>query len=198
MTSFLDRKMSRRAFATLAPLWLVGCVGSGSLLPPGLVGGEAPPLESPVAPVGGSTIGTGSVRIALILPLSGPGQGSVAAQSMRNAAELALGEFQDPDLTLIVKDDRGTPEGARDAASQAIAEGAELIIGPLFASSVQAVASGARQSGVPVIAFSTDAGVASRGVYLLSFLPQEEVDRVVGYAVSRGKRSVAALIPQTT
>jgi ABC-type branched-subunit amino acid transport system substrate-binding protein len=198
MTSFLDRKMSRRAFATLAPLWLVGCVGSGSLLPPGFVGGEAPPLESPVAPIGGSTIGTGSVRIALILPLSGPGQGSVAAQSMRNAAELALGEFQDPDLTLIVKDDRGTPEGARDAASQAIAEGAELIIGPLFASSVQAVASGARQSGVPVIAFSTDAGVASRGVYLLSFLPQEEVDRVVDYAVSRGKRSAAALIPQTT
>jgi ABC-type branched-subunit amino acid transport system substrate-binding protein len=198
MTSFFDRRISRRAFAALAPLGLAGCVGSGTLLPPGLVGGEAPPPETPVAPMSGSVVGTGSVRVALILPLSGPGQGAVAAQSMRNAAELALGEFQDPDITLIVKDDRGTPEGARDAASQAIAEGAELIIGPLFAGSVQAAASVARQSGVPVVAFSTDAGVASRGVYLLSFLPQEEVDRIVDYAASRGKRSVAMLIPETT
>ena len=56
----------------------------------------------------------------------------------------------------------------------------------------------ARQAGKPVIAFSTDAGVASRGVYLLSFLPQAEVDRVVDYASRQGKRSFAALIPETT
>ncbi|QFU18187.1 ABC transporter substrate-binding protein [Microvirga thermotolerans] len=146
----------------------------------------------------GQVIGNGPVRVALILPLSGAGQGAVAAQSMRNAAELALSEMQGSPLTILVKDDRGTPEGAREAANQAIAEGAELIVGPLFAGSVQAAGQIARQSGRPVIAFSTDTGVATRGVYLLSFLVQEEVDRVIAYAASQGRRSVVALVPQTT
>jgi hypothetical protein len=34
-------------------------------------------------------------------------------------------------------------------------------------------------------------------VYLLSFLPQGEVDRVVDYATRQGRRSLAALIPDT-
>jgi ABC-type branched-subunit amino acid transport system substrate-binding protein len=146
----------------------------------------------------GATIGNGAVRIALILPLSGPGQGAIVAQSLRNAAELALNEFQNPDVTILVKDDRGTPEGARDAASFALNEGAELIIGPLFAASVQSAGQVARQSGRPVIAFSTDASVAARGVYLLSFLAQDEVNRIVDYAAAQGRRSIAALIPETT
>jgi ABC-type branched-subunit amino acid transport system substrate-binding protein len=122
----------------------------------------------------------------------------VAAQSLRNAAALAVAEFQEPDITILVKDDRGTPEGARHAASQAIAEGAELIIGPLFAGSVQAAGQVARQAGRPVIAFSTDASVGARGVYLLSFLAQAEVDRIVDHAAAQGRRAVAALIPETT
>jgi ABC-type branched-subunit amino acid transport system substrate-binding protein len=48
---------------------------------------------------------------------------------------------------------------------------------------------------VPIIAFSTDTNVASSGVYLLSFLPESDVDRVVTYAVSQGKRSFVALLP---
>jgi hypothetical protein len=46
-----------------------------------------------------------------------------------------------------------------------------------------------------VIAFSTDANVASSGIYLLSFLPESDVDRIVQYAISTGKHSYAALIP---
>jgi hypothetical protein len=70
-----------------------------------------------------------------------------------------------------------------------------MILGPLFAQSVSAVAQVARGRGVPVIAFSTDASVATRGVYLLSFLPESDVKRIVEYAASRGKRSMAALLP---
>ena len=87
-----------------------------------------------------------------------------------------------------MKDDRGTAEGARQAAEEAIAEGAELIVGPLFAPAVQAAGQVAKQAGKPVIAFSTDATVASRGVYLLSFLAQEEVDRIIAYASAQGRR----------
>jgi ABC-type branched-subunit amino acid transport system substrate-binding protein len=152
----------------------------------------APPPPSPQQP---AAVGNGQVKVALILPLTGAGNAGVAAQSMRNAAEMALAEFSNPNVQLLVKDDGGSGQGASAAAQQAIAEGAEVILGPLFAVSVGPVAQVARPRGIPVIAFSTDANVAARGVYLLSFLPESDVDRVVGYALAQGKRSFAALVP---
>src|SRR5450759_665894 len=88
---------------------------------------------------------------------------------------MALAEFKEPNIQLLVKDDAGTPQGAQLGAQQAIDEGAEIIICPLFAQSVSAVGSVARARNIPVIAFSTDASVAARGVYLLSFLPESDV-----------------------
>ena len=142
-----------------------------------------------------ATLGTGQVKAALILPLSAAGNAGIAGQAMRNAADMALAEFNAPNVQLLVKDDAGSPDGARQAAQQALAEGAEIIIGPLFAQSVTLVGQVARARNVPVIAFSTDANVASPGVYLLSFLPETDVARIVQYSYSVGKRSYAALIP---
>src|SRR3974390_1238343 len=139
--------------------------------------------------------GNGQVRVALILPLSARGNAGVAARSMKNAAEMALAEFKQPNVQLLVKDDAGNPQTAQAAAQQAVAEGAEIIVGPLFAQSVSAGASVARPRAIPVIAFSTDASVAARGVYLLSFLPETDVRRIVEDAISRGKRSFGALLP---
>jgi ABC-type branched-subunit amino acid transport system substrate-binding protein len=154
------------------------------------LGGPPPPPPAQPAQVGG-----GRVKVALILPLSAQGNAAATAQSMRNAAEMALAEFNNPDIQLLVKDDGGTAPGAQQAAEQALAEGAEIILGPLFAQSVGAAGQVARQRGIPVIAFSTDAGVAAPGVHLLSFLPESEVNRVVAYAAQQGKRSFAALVP---
>ena len=152
-----------------------------------------PPGGAPVQP---TAVGNGQVKVALILPLSAGGNAGVAAQSMKNASEMALAEFLNPNLQLLIKDDAGSPQGAQAAAQQALAEGAEIILGPLFASSVPAVAQVARQRNVSVIAFSTDSSVASRGVYLLSFLPESDVNRIVDYAVATGKRSFAAMLPE--
>ena len=151
--------------------------------------GPAGPQQQPQA------IGTGQVKVALILPLSAAGNAGVAAQSMKNAAEMALAEFQNPNIQLLIKDDGGSPQGSQQGAQQALDEGAEIILGPLFAGSVPATAQLARGRGVSVIAFSTDSSVAARGVYLLSFLPESDVNRIIDYAASRGKRSFAALVP---
>src|SRR4051812_10689719 len=140
-------------------------------------------------------VGTGQVKVGLILPLSAAGNAGVAAQSMRNAAEMALAEFQNPNIQLLIKDDAGNPQGAQQATQQALDEGAEIILGPLFAVSVPAAAQLTRARGVSMIAFSTDSSVAGRGVYLLSFLPESDVNRIVEYSASIGKRSVAVLVP---
>ncbi len=159
------------------------------------LGGGAPTLQPGEEATANASVGEGQVRVGLVLPLSAQGNAGVAAQSMKNAAEMALAEFKSPNIQLLVKDDGGTPQGAQNGAQQAISEGAEIIIGPLFAQSVSAVGQVARARNIPVIAFSTDASVAGRGVYLLSFLPETDVRRIVDFAVSRGKRSFAAMLP---
>jgi ABC-type branched-subunit amino acid transport system substrate-binding protein len=151
------------------------------------------PAGSPQQPV---AVGNGQVKVGMILPLSAAGNAGVAAQSMKNASEMALSEFLNPNLQLLIKDDGGSAQGAQQAAQQALDEGAEIILGPLFASSVPSVAQVARGKGISVIAFSTDSSVANRGVYLLSFLPESDVNRIVEYAASQGKRSFAAMLPE--
>ena len=182
-----------RVRATLSLLGLAAILAACSAQ----LGGSGPPLaqQPSEAAAANAAVGEGQVRVALILPLSGQGNASVAGQSMKNAAEMALAEFKSPNIQLLVKDDGGTVQGAQAGAQQAISEGAEIIIGPLFAQSVSAVGQIARTSNIPVIAFSTDVSVAARGVYLLSFLPETDVRRIVEFSISRGKRSFAAILP---
>ncbi|MBR0779248.1 penicillin-binding protein activator [Bradyrhizobium diazoefficiens] len=156
---------------------------------------SSPPAQPAGPQQQASTAGTGGVKVGVILPLSAAGNAGLAAQSMRNAAEMALAEFQNPNIQLLIKDDNGSPQGAQAGAQQAVEEGAEIILGPLFAQSVPAVAQVARARGIPVIAFSTDSSIAGRGVYLLSFLPESDVNRIVEYSAGIGKRSVAVLVP---
>jgi len=138
------------------------------------------------------------LRVGVILPFSNssPATRNLAAAMMK-AAELALYDSGSHDIVLMTADDSAKPEEAANAARKLLGQGAEVIIGPLFAGSVTAVAPVARDRGVPVIAFSTDRSVAGNGVYLLSFQPETEVDRVVSYAASEGHKNFAALVPTT-
>lgn len=177
---------------------LLGTIAMGAVLA-GCAGPTLNPFgdsQRDVSAPTGDTIGTGAVRVALLLPLSAA-NGAGPARSLRNAAELAAAEFAASELSISVRDDRGTTEGAVAAAREAMAEGAELLIGPLFAPSVQAAGNLAKAAGRPMIAFSSDSNAGSKGVYLLSFLPQSDVQRIVGYASQQGKKGYAALIPQT-
>jgi hypothetical protein len=187
------RRLTIAGLVAAAGLALAACSGNSSYFSSNPFSSGPTPAAAP--PMAATTIGTGQVKVALILPLSAAGNAGVAGQAMRNAAEMALAEFNNPNIQLLVKDDLGTPEGARIAAQQALDEGAEIILGPLFAQSVSVVGQVARTRNLPVIAFSTDANVASRGVYLLSFLPESDVARIVQYSASTGKRAYAALIP---
>src|SRR5262245_42514010 len=164
-------------FAAVAGLIALGGCSAGGA-GPGSLAPEGPP-----------------VKVAVLVPLSSQGHPGLIAKSLKQAAELALFERDNPNLQLLIKDDQGTPEGAKAAAEDVLNRGATLILGPLYAKSVAAVAPVARKAGVPVVAFSNDRQVAGSGVYLLSFQPAPEVERVVAYAAERGRKRYAALIP---
>jgi ABC-type branched-subunit amino acid transport system substrate-binding protein len=191
----LSRRRSLAGLLAGTAALLGGCSSIPSFSGSNFFSSSPPPAASP-PPDAGTTIGTGQVKVALILPLSAGGNAGLAGQAMRNAAEMALGEFNAPNVQLLVKDDAGNPDAARAAAQQALDEGAAIVLGPLFAQSVSLVGQVTRARNVPVIAFSTDANVASAGVYLLSFLPESDVQRIVQHATSSGKRSYAALVPE--
>jgi branched-chain amino acid transport system substrate-binding protein len=190
------RGMSRRGLigAGLC-LTLAGCNSAGFDMPGsgGAVPGVAPASGPPV----GETLGSGPVRVGLILPLTQNGNPSPVGVSMRNAAQLAVDEFAASSITLMILDDHSTPEGAAQAAQAAVGAGAELLLGPVFASDVRQAASVAKAAGRPMIAFSTDASVAGPGVYLLSFLIEGYVDRIAQFAVSRGKKNFAVMAPRS-
>ena len=178
----------RAVLLPLVALMLSACSISG-----GNSGSVA--VDAGDASVAGATPKPG-VKVAFLLPLSG-GNAQGVAKALKQAGELALFDFDNPNVELVPKDTLSTPEGAKQAAQEAVAEGAELIIGPLFANEVAAAAPEAQKANIPMIAFSSDRKVAGNGVYLLSFLAGSDVPRIVSYAVSQGKTRFAALVPQT-
>jgi branched-chain amino acid transport system substrate-binding protein len=138
------------------------------------------------------------VRVGIILPFTSGSAGTRAlAASMLKAAEMAMFDSGNRDILLMTADEGSGGAAAAAAAQQLLGQGAEVIVGPLFGPSVAAVAPIARDRGVPVLAFSTEKGVAGKGAYLLSFLPQNEVRRVVNFAAANGHHQFAALLPQS-
>lgn len=136
------------------------------------------------------------VRVALLLPFTAPAEAAQkVASAMFDAAQLAAFEAGDRRFLLIPKDTKGDPASAAAAAQSALSDGAEIILGPLFADEATAVAAVARPEDVPVIAFSSDVASAGDGVFLLSFPPELEVERVTDYAVSNGRTRFGLIAP---
>jgi ABC-type branched-subunit amino acid transport system substrate-binding protein len=134
-------------------------------------------------------------RVAVLVPLSG--RDAAMGQSILNAANLALLDSGGERIRITAYD-TAAAGGAVNAANQAISEGNGLILGPLLAEDVRAVAPIARQNDVPVIAFSNDVSVAGNGVFLMGFTPGQSISRVVTFARSRGAQSFGALVPTNT
>jgi ABC-type branched-subunit amino acid transport system substrate-binding protein len=141
------------------------------------------------------TAANGAVKVALLLPLSGPN--ADLGKAMLEAAQLALFTTGSDKLALIPRDTTGTADGAASAARSVIADGARLILGPLIADEVVAVKPIAQAANVNVIAFATKTEVAGGNVFLMGFLPRQEVAREVSFAHGQGMAKFAALAPNS-
>jgi len=156
--------------------------------------GRAPqPPNSASAP--SPPVAAGPQKVALLLPLSGAN--AELGQAILDAAQLALFETGGDRLTLLPRDTGGNAAGAATAARAVIGEGVQLILGPLLAPEVEAVKPIARDAHLNVIAFSTVTNLVGGNVFLMGFLPRQEVVREVGYARQRGLNRFAALAPNS-
>ena len=188
----LGMSASPRVLGMAAVLALTACAGGNHPPPTGkTVAAEPPAAQAPLkapAPV------QGTVKVGLLLPLSGPGAN--VGSEMLNAAQIALFDLGEERFTLLPRDTKGSPAEAAEAARKLIADGAKLILGPLFATEVDAAAPVAHASGVNLLAFSNDWQRAGNGTYILGFVPADQVARIVGYAHLRGLSRIAVLAPR--
>ncbi len=179
----------------LALTGLLGACSSGSNVPAPAPTPQVPPqvqLPEPAQPV---PVEDGKIRVALLVPLSGPG--AVVGQSMLDAAQMALFDVADDRILLLPRDTGGNAGGATAAAGDVLEKGADLILGPLFSPDAAAVKPMAASAGVPVLAFSNDWNIAGGGLWVLGLQPQEQVARVVGYAAAQGYSTFGVLAPTT-
>jgi branched-chain amino acid transport system substrate-binding protein len=152
---------------------------------PAATAAKSPPLAPGKEPV----------KVAVLLPLSGPN--AELGKAMLEAAQLALFTTGSDRLTLMPRDTTGTADGAANAARAVIADGARLILGPLIADEVVAVRPLAQAANLNVIAFATKTEVAGGNVFLMGFLPRQEVAREVSFAHDQGMTRFAALAANT-
>jgi branched-chain amino acid transport system substrate-binding protein len=142
-------------------------------------------------------LGRPAVRVALLAPFSSSSEAvRQEAQALQAAVELALFEHGDGSVVLLPKDSGTNAADAASATRRALENGADFIIGPMFASGVEAVAGPARTAGVPVFSLSTDTSQAGNGVYALTFLPEDDARRIASYAISRGVTRLIVLAPE--
>lgn len=153
--------------------------------------------QAPITPassaVTAAPLRTQAVKVAVLVPLSG--KSAPLGQAMVNAAQLAVFDMGIQGFELMPRDTKGSVEGAVQATKEALAAGAQLIIGPLFAADVAAVKPVVKETNVSMLALSTDVSLAEPGAYVMGFAPGPQVERVISFATSKGIRKFAALIP---
>ena len=185
-------------------LAIVGLVGAvltscqlGQLSLPGQsqLSNNPPVVNSALPPASGEVIGNGKVRVALLLPLTAPGNAGKIGAELKNAAKLAMRDFGQNTLQLVIKNTGGQAADAQSAASSAIAERSSVVLGPLFSGSVAAASSVTLPAKLSMVAFSSDPKRARRGVYLMSFSPAADIRRSINFAISQGKTRFVTLLP---
>ena len=145
--------------------------------------GQAPKIQLP------------PVKVAILLPLSG--KHAQLGEAMLNAAQMAIFEIGHQSFELVPRDTKGTASGAKTAAQDAVNNGAQLVLGPIFADSVRSAKPVTRNAGINMIGFSTDWSLADNSTFIMGFLPFDQVSRVIRYAATQGMENIGVFAPAT-
>lgn len=138
---------------------------------------------------GGPTIDTSKpIPVALLVPTGSvqPGD-AVLAKSLENAARLAIADLKGVIIDLRVYDTAGNADIAASVATQAVNDGARIILGPVYAASANAVGLAVRGRDINVLAFSNNATIAGGNVFVLGPTFQNTANRLAQYATQQGK-----------
>ena len=148
---------------------------------------------------GGPAIDTSApVPVALLVP-GGSGQATdqLLARSLENAARLAISDLDGVRIDLRVYNTAGQAGQAAAQAQKAVADGAKIILGPVFAQEANAAGVAVASSGVNLLSFSNNTDIAGANVYVLGPTFENTATRLVRHAARQGQRRVMIVHDRT-
>ncbi|AAV93716.1 penicillin-binding protein activator [Ruegeria pomeroyi] len=144
---------------------------------------------------GGPSINTSKpVPVALLVPRGSAQSGdAVLAQSLENAARMAIADLQNVQIDLRVYDTAGDAGTAAAVAKQAVGEGAKIILGPVYAQAANAAGLAVLNQNVNVLSFSNNVNIAGGNVFVLGPTFNNSADRLVSFAARQGKGNIVVV-----
>ena len=140
---------------------------------------------------GGAVSRGGAVPVALLVPHgTQDAQEASLARDLEAAARLAVSDLDGVEIDLRVYGTAGQPAQAQQAALNAVADGARIIIGPLRAETANAAAVATAGRGVNVLAFSNNPTIAGGNLFVLGQTFRTTANRLARYAVRNGKSRI--------
>lgn len=133
------------------------------------------------------------IPVALLVPRGGSASDNLLAKNLENAARLAIRDLEGVNINLRVYGTAGKADTAAAAASQAVAEGAKIILGPVYGEAANAAGVAVAASGVNVLSFSNNTTIAGGNVFVLGPTFDTAANRLVRYAKRSGKDKVVVL-----
>ena len=136
---------------------------------------------------------TAAVPVALLIPRGGSAADNLLAQNLENAARLAIRDLDGVKIDLRVYGTAGNAAMAATAATQAVADGAKIILGPVYGEAANAAGNAAAAAGVNVLSFSNNTTIAGGNVFVLGPTFDNTAARLVGYAKRAGKDRIVVV-----
>jgi len=133
------------------------------------------------------------VAMALLVPRGGSASDDLLAKNLENAARLAIRDLDGVSIDLRVYGTAGRSDMAATAAAQAVADGAKIILGPVYGEAANAAGVAVAASGVNVLSFSNNTTIAGGNVFVLGPTFDTTAARLVGYAKRQGKDRIVVL-----
>ncbi len=143
-------------------------------------------------PAGGPGVNSAHpIPVALLVPGESANPGNeLVAQSLENAARLAIADLDGAEVDLRIYPTGGTPARAADAARQAVDDGAGIILGPVFAEAANAAGIAVAGRNVNVLSFSNNTEIAGGNVFVLGNTFRNTANRLARFAVLQGRGNV--------
>lgn len=131
---------------------------------------------------------TEPIAVALLVPGGSSRVGdNRLASDFENAARLAIADLEGAEIDLrVYNTNGGNPQQAAAVATQAVNEGAKIIVGPLFGEAANAAGVAVASRNVNVMTFSNNTAFAGGNVFLLGATFDNTAERLVSFASNRG------------
>lgn len=188
------------AIALALAMPLLGCQSKGGVsevLDPAAV--AAPGGQNAGAGTGpaqaSQSLGTGSAKVTMLLPLSAPGPSGETGRKMLDGARLAMTDIGNGLLTLTIEDTKGDSTQAGKLAVQAITTGSKVVIGPTELPAAQHIATLSGSKRPPVLALA-DNFAGSAGVYAVRLSEADSAAAGAAGLAAKGRKKFVLLVAE--